>query len=99
MKVYDTVTEAITGLKQRGFELDFNLRENCLICEGHRLDPEDFEIVEVYRFEGATDPADEAIVYGIQSEKGIKGVLVNGYGITADEMSSAMAKKLNIHRS
>ena len=99
MIVYDTVTEALAGLKKRGFDLDFNLQENCLVCQGNRFDVNDFEIVETYRFEGNTDPSDEAIVYAIKSKKGEKGVLVNGYGISADAMSSDMVKKLRIHES
>jgi hypothetical protein len=53
--------------------------------------------VEVYRFEGNTDPADEAIVYGIESTSGMKGVLVTGYGISAEGMGAEMAKKLSLH--
>jgi hypothetical protein len=98
MYAYDTVTEAVKGLKERGFTLDFNLDENCVICEGNAFRPEDFEIVEVYRFEGDTDPADQAVVYAIESNRGLKGVLVNGYGISADAMSSEMARKLSMHR-
>jgi hypothetical protein len=99
MYSYDTVTEAITDLKKRGFDLDFNLQENCLICHGDKFDVNDFEITEVYRFEGNTDPSDEAIVYAIESSNGKKGVLVNGYGISADAMDGEMAKKLSIHKS
>ncbi len=99
MLVYDTVSEALTGLKKRGFDLDFNLQENCLVCQDTRFDVNDFEIVETYRFEGDTDPSDEAIVYAIESKNGKKGVLVNGYGISADEMSSDMAKKLSSQKS
>ena len=98
MIAYDTVSQAINGLKQRGFTLDFNLEENCLICNDRKYDVSDFEITEVYRFEGNTDPADEAVVYGIESkEDGVKGVLVSGYGISAEGMSAEMAKKLAIH--
>src|SRR5687768_9977973 len=97
MHSYDTVSAAVNGLKQRGYNLDFNLEENCLICQGNKFTPEDFEIVEVYRFEGNSDPADEAVVYAIESNKGDKGILVNGYGPSADEMSSKLAKKLSIH--
>ena len=95
---YDTVTGAVNGLRERGFSLDFNLSENCLTCLGDQFGPEDFEITEVYRFEGNSDPADEAVVYGIESNKGHKGVLVNGYGPSSDPVSSEMAKKLSIQR-
>jgi len=96
MYSYDTVTDAVKGLKQRGYTKDFNLEENCIVCHEEKFHPEDFEIVEVYRFEGDSDPADEAVVYAIESKNGDKGILVSGYGISADEMSSEMAKKLTI---
>jgi hypothetical protein len=92
---YDTVTQAVNGLKARGFTMDFNLKENCIVCNNDKFNPEEFEIVEVYRFEGNTDPADEAVVYAIESANGLKGVLVNGYGIYSDSISSDMAKKLS----
>lgn len=98
MYVYDTVSAAINGLKERGYTKDFNLEENCLVCHEDKYRLEEFEIVEVYRFEGDSDPADEAVVYGIKSKDGQKGILVNGYGISADAMSSEMAQKLNIHK-
>lgn len=98
MIAYDTVSQAVNGLKQRGFTLDFNLQENCLVCnENNKYNLGDFEITEVYRFEGNTDPADEAVVYGVESTNGKKGVLVSGYGISADGMSAEMAKKLRIN--
>ena len=96
MYAYDTVTDAVKGLKERGYTKDFNLKENCIVCHEDKFNPEEFEIVEVYRFEGDSDPADEAVVYGIASKTGLKGVLVNGYGPSADAMSSEMAKKLSI---
>ncbi len=97
MNSYDTVSQAVAGLKNRGYDVDFNLDENCIICNDQKFNPEDFEITEVYRFEGESDPSDEAVVYAIESTSGMKGVLVNGYGISADPLSSEMAKKLSIH--
>jgi hypothetical protein len=61
---YDTVTEAINGLRERGFTLDFNLQANSLQCFNPDLNltPEEFEIKEIYRFEGDTNPSDEEII-------------------------------------
>ncbi len=98
MIVYETVSQAVKGLKERGFSVDFNLAENCIVCHEDKFDPEEFEITEVHRFEGNSDPSDEAIVYGIESVTGIKGVLVNGYGISADPLTAAIASKLSIHK-
>lgn len=92
---YDTLSAATTGLRERGYTLDFNLSENCLVCNTGKLEIEDFEIVEFHRFEGNTDPADEAVVYAIEGTGGEKGVLVSGYGISAEGMSAEMAKKLH----
>ncbi len=99
MYTYETITDAVSGLRKRGYTMDFNLDENCIVCHEDKFNPEDFEIVEVHRFEGNTDPADEAVVYAIESVNGLKGVLVNGYGISAQAMGSDMAMKLQINRS
>ena len=99
MYSYDTVTEALADLKRRNFTMDFNLADNCIVCNEQKFNIDEFEIVEFYRFEGDTDPADEAVVYAIESRSGLKGVLVNGYGISAEGMSAEMAKKLEIHRT
>jgi hypothetical protein len=98
MHAYDTVTAAIKGLRDRGYTQDFNLQENCLVCDKAKFHPEDFEITEVYRFEGDTDPADEAVVYAIEGNKGEKGVLVGGYGISSDPVTTEMARKLAIRK-
>jgi hypothetical protein len=91
---YATVSQAIANLKQKGYSEDFNLQENCIVCNIGKFEADEFEIKEVYRFEGASDPADEAIVYGIESHNGIKGVLVNGYGYSSEPMGEAIAEKL-----
>jgi len=98
MFTYDTVTDAINGLKKRGYTIDFNLDYDCIICHETPISllPSEFEISEVYRFEGDSDPADEAIVYAIESKHGHKGLLVNGFGISADSISDEMIEKLNL---
>lgn len=91
---YGTVTEALTEFKKQGFTIDFNLHENCIVCSDERFEADAFEIKDIYRYEGDTDPADEATVYAIQSNTGLKGVLVTGYGASTDSMSDAILKKL-----
>lgn len=99
MFTYDTITEAVNGLRKRGYELDFNLEENCLVCHDDRLNIEDFEITELHRFEGDTDPSDQAVVYAVESNDGKKRILVSGYGISAEGMSAEMVKKLHLDRN
>ena len=99
MYTYDTVSEAINDLRNRGYTIDFNLTASAIIFQDVNFDPEEFAIVEIYRFEGDTDPADEAVVYAIASKSGIKGVLVSGYGASAIDLGAELARKLNIHKS
>lgn len=95
---FQTLTEALTSLKSRGFTLDFNLSANQIACTSAnlQLSPKQFEVVEYHRFEGDSDPADMAIVYGIESHDGKKGVLVNGYGATSDTIDADLVKKLSV---
>jgi len=102
MENYDTVVAALKGLKDKGYTRDFNIAFDQLTCSstGTCLRPGDFEITEVYRFEGATDPSDEDIVYAIESKSGdIKGTLTSAYGMYADGVSNEMVQKLTMHRS
>lgn len=98
MNQYDTVSQAVDDLKVRGYSTDFNLAADGLKCSQMPgpLKASEFEITEVYRFEGDSDPADEAVVYAIESQHGLKGVLVNGYGASSNALSDDMVKKLKI---
>ena len=92
---YATISEAIEQLKKQGFTLDFNLKENSLKVDEQEYSADEFEIVDLYRYEGPSDPADEATVYGIVSATGIKGTLVTGYGDNSDTVSAQLLKKLH----
>ena len=96
MHSYDTLSEAVNGLKARGYTLDFNIAGSLLTCNAipAPLSPEEFEIAEFYRFEGNTDPGDESVIYAIESRHGQKGILVNAYGPNADPATDALVRKL-----
>ena len=92
-----TLSQVIAELRKRGYTEDFNLREDCIFCVGatKALSPDEFQIDRYYRFEGASDPGDEAIVYAISSDvHNLKGVLVNGYGTSSDPLTDKMLEKL-----
>jgi hypothetical protein len=94
---YDTVSKAIEALQEQGYTTDFNIEDNNLICSEGKFNADNFEVVDVYRYEGNTDPADEAAVYAIQSSTGLKGILVTGYGASADMASAEILEKLGRH--
>jgi hypothetical protein len=92
---YSTVSEAINKLREQGYTLDFNLEKNCIACAGNKYEAEDFDIAHVFRYEGDSDPGDEATVYAIESKSGLKGVLVTGYGASSDSSTSKILEKLH----
>ena len=99
MHTYDTVVDAINGLKQRGYKIDFNIAFDKLICSEnkHCLNPSEFEITETYRFEGNTNPSDEDVVYAVESKDGkLKGIVTSAFGMYADSASTEMLKKLSV---
>jgi hypothetical protein len=100
MRTYRTVSEAVVGLKKRGYSIDFNLGFDRVTMGKplFSLASDKFEITEVYRFEGETNPDDEAVVYAIESRDGIKGILVNGYGVSTNAVSDEMIKQLSFRR-
>ncbi len=98
MKQYDTLVDALRDLENRGYNVNFNVAQDCLECTALNLKlyPEDFEVTEFYRFEGPTDPADSSILYAILGKNGTKGVLVNAYGVYSDPGSEALMAKLHL---
>ena len=102
MSNYETVVEALAGLKAKGYTLDFTIDFDKITCRYKNLilKPEDFEIQEFYRFEGDTNPSDEDIVFAIESKDGLlKGCLTSAYGTYADGISADMIKKLAVHKN
>lgn len=96
---YGTVSEAINNFKKKGYTVDFNLDENCFVCFGNnKYNLDEFEIVEIYRYEGDSDPGDEATVYAIESKSGVKGILLTGYGISISPRNEKMLKELKYRK-
>jgi hypothetical protein len=88
---YATVSKALQELADKGFTIDFNLEE-----ERIKKDYNNFEVVHVYRYEGESDPGDEATVYGIKSKDGQKGVFVAGYGAYSEDSAAKMLDEISI---
>ncbi len=88
---YATVSKALDQLNEKGFTFDFNLNSDMI-----KKNPEKFEIVHVYRYEGDSDPGDEAVVYGIKSISGKKGVYVAGFSADSDQETAKFLFDLNI---
>ncbi len=94
-----TLSGTMNELRKEGYTEDFNLKQNCLEChEGEfKIFAEDFKIDKYFRFDGQSDPDDQAILYAISSDRyQLKGVLVNAYGIYSDPITDEMLRKLKM---
>ncbi|MUP46868.1 phosphoribosylpyrophosphate synthetase [Gramella sp. BOM4] len=99
MKDYGTLSQAINKLKlEEGYEHDFNLLDEKieLKSEKETFDVEEFEVDKVLRFEGMSNPDDNAILYAITTTNNRKGILVDGYGTYSGQVSDKMMKKLDL---
>ena len=99
MKDYGTLSQAINKLKlEEGYEYDFNLLDEKIELKSEKefFNHDQFEVDKVLRFEGMSNPDDNAILYAITTHDGRKGVLVDGYGISSGQVSKAMLDKLDL---
>lgn len=95
-----TLTDTLNTLSKEGYVLDFNLKSDCVECKSLNLQlyPADFIIDKFFRFEGASNPDDSSIVYAISSKDGLKGTLIDAYGVYADSLTTEMINKLKFKR-
>ncbi|HKY15959.1 MAG TPA: hypothetical protein VJM33_13625 [Microthrixaceae bacterium] len=87
MDAPDTVTEAVQLLESSGFKDQLRIDGSELRCGecGRAHDPSTVEVSHVFRFEGDSDPGDEAIVVGLVCPAcGATGVIASAYGPDAD---------------
>lgn len=99
MKTYESLVDALADLKNRGYNLDFRKEPECIYCYVFDLwlTPEQFNVDEVHRFEEGSNPDDSSVVYAISSYSGMKGTLIDSYGVYAEHMTFEMAQKLEVN--
>lgn len=95
MQHYSNLVEAINDLTKQGYTFNFNIKRDCIECVENKiqLQPDEFEIDEVHRFQEMSDVDNESILYATQNN--MKGLLVNAYSIYADTASAALVVKLS----
>ena len=96
----ETLAEAIARLTAAGFGDDFRATPRGLLAAaaGETFEPESLEIEEVVRFEGATDPADESILFALRGRSGVRGTYAAAYGPAMDPLDAEMIRRLGSER-
>ena len=97
---YSNIMEVLRALRARGLSNYFYLNADSIECTKLHLKlyPEDFEVKEVYRFEGGSRPDNNPVFYVIESKDGIKGVLIDAHGTYTESHNLEMATKLSTNR-
>jgi hypothetical protein len=94
----ETLSEAIARLRARGFVRDFSAvaggRLRCGEC-GTDFDAATVHIEEIVRFEGASDPGDESILFALSGACGHDGLYSAAYGVDATPEDIAVVAALH----
>ena len=93
----ETLAQAVERLARAGYCEDFRAESGRLraVGKGSVHDPESLMIEEIVRFEGASDPDDQAVVFALGSKsEGIRGTFVTAYGLYTDPLDGAMIRRL-----
>jgi hypothetical protein len=86
MPYMKSLATCLNRMVMKGYTEDFKIGDHGLEALTHHnsYQPEQIQVVNFYRFEGESDPDDNAILYVIETNDGIKGTLVDAYGVYND---------------
>jgi hypothetical protein len=92
----ETVSEAVERLAAAGYVAQFRAVARGLSPgEGTVCEPEHLVVDEFVRFEGASNPDDEAIVFALHdSNHDIRGTYTVAYGPEIDPLDAEMVRRL-----
>ncbi len=82
-----TLSQVMEKLRQKGITKEILMNEDkkfVLRDEGIVYKPEDLKIIRTYRFEGASDPADNVALYLLQDVYGNKAMIIDSYGANSN---------------
>jgi|SRR5450759_1232436 len=87
------------SLTALGFETQFKATEQGLLSLTTRktFQPGEITMVHFYRFEGESNPDDNAILYAIETNDGEKGTIVDAYGPYNDSQVTNCMRQVQIH--
>lgn len=85
-KLMKSVIEIIEQLRSEGYINDFSIKNDTILDDSgiKSYRPEDLIIERIERYEGDSNPSDNAVIYVLTAKDGTKGILVDSYGAYAD---------------
>src|SRR5437868_2669826 len=85
-KEMKTLSSCMNSLQSQGYTENFMVNEYGLhgLNADRYYNPEEVRIVDFYRFEGESDPGDMAILYALETNDGLKGIISDAFGSAGD---------------
>lgn len=77
---YATLSEAQKSLMEKGYNALFDVSNDLkLVNKDNKYSPSQVKVIEFHRFEGITNPSDSSIIYALETDDGVKGVIIDAY--------------------
>lgn len=91
-----SMTELTNKVAKNGYTESFQVISGGMLSQSTEkvYKPEEVNVIDFFRFEGESDPADNAILYVIETSDGHKGALVDAYGTYADGRINAFMQQV-----
>lgn len=86
-----TMSQIMKKLADKGITAEFCMDDDGNMHfsdEEKTYEPADLKVLKSYRFEGASDPADNAVLYVAKSTDGKKGMIIDSYGADSNNPES-----------
>lgn len=82
-----TLSQVMETLKERGHDTEILFKDNVMRNEKTQevYRPEDLTIIRTYRFEGDTNPTDNAILYLVEDQHQQTAYIIDAYGSVAND--------------
>lgn len=95
-KEMNTLVSCLNTLMAAGFETQFKATKNGLKSLTTEIiyQPDEIKVLNFYRFEGESDPADNSILYAIETKNGERGTLTDAYGPYSDSNVTRFMKQV-----
>lgn len=96
MPFMKSLTNCLNKMVQEGYSENFTITDKGLasIQYHNYYQPDQIAVVNFFRFEGESDPDDNAILYVIETNDGVRGTLVDAYGVYTDSKLSQFMKNV-----
>lgn len=93
---YESLSQATQNLIKKGYTNNFRVNEKGKLVGNNQVEltASQVKLNEFHRFEGVSNPADSSILYALETDTGIKGLVVDSYGADGSEVTSDFMNKV-----